>query len=157
MTKEAKTSNFGLGMLLFATVAMLGCSTPYLNYQIQADETLNADTAGFSYSVIVRIYQLSDTDTFLTADYNDLFHAGPELFGGALLAQHELTIEPGQAYRVSFLKQDVTRYTGVVAFFRDREENHWRALRKVNNGPIPASTALRLNIVNNQVKLDYAL
>lgn len=136
-------------------LTLLGCSTPHLDYTINASQALNTDSNGNSYAVVVRVYQLRTPDEFLDAEFSDLWQGEHASLGDTLLADHEFVIEPGSHQSTRLRKEEDTRYTGVMAIFRDAEASTWRTVRKVNDGPIPASTRLSLNLQGNTIELTY--
>ncbi|MCH8532179.1 MAG: type VI secretion system lipoprotein TssJ [Saccharospirillum sp.] len=153
MKREAYLLRVSLIGLMVALIS--ACSTPHLNYTIHTDGSLNPDSTGNNYAVLVRVYQLTVPDSFNTASFDDLWRHSDTVLSGTLLAQHEITLEPGESRTWSLRKENDARYTGVVAFFRDSESAHWKQVRKVNNGPIPASTELHLHLIQNQLELSY--
>jgi len=143
-----------IGLTLLCTMLLCACATPQLNFRVQASDTLNADENGNTYAVLLRVYQLSDTDLFEQAAYEDLWKADTQVLASSLVSVHEFTIEPSLSKTIEVEKEEGARYAGIVAFFRSHEGN-WKAYRKINHGLIPASTRMALTVSGSDIDLQY--
>ncbi|RUO33737.1 type VI secretion system lipoprotein TssJ [Aliidiomarina soli] len=145
---------FGFFPILLFAFFLSGCATPSIVLDIRADETLNPDLHGQSYSVMVRMYQLKTAEEFQQADYQLLLEQGSSVLGTSLLKQEEFIVEPGEHQRLEFLREDGAQYHGVVAFFRRVDGEHWRASGKLKNGLLrPMTTHSELKLKNTQIDL----
>ncbi|WJF91475.1 type VI secretion system lipoprotein TssJ [Paraburkholderia bonniea] len=84
---------------------------------------LNASDAGQSLSTVVRLYQLKTPDTFELLSYTQLQQHDLNLLKDDLLATHDVVLQPdAQASITEPMKPDA-QYVGVVAFFRNTDDN----------------------------------
>lgn len=96
--------------------------------RIHAGEQLNTGTNGRSLSVVVRIYRLKDSATFLRAPY-DAFRtpaAEQEAFGTDLAEVREVVLTPGQKSETVETMARSAPILGVVALFRAPAQGRWR-------------------------------
>jgi len=137
------------------TLLCFGCATPTLNVDVSASETLNQDTTGASYSVLVRFYQLSDPSLFEKASVSSLFRQDDEILSATLVGKKELMVAPNTKTLLEFPKDPASKYIGVAAFYRDTKSNQQIAVKKVNYGKLKFSTKLQLELVDNNIFLAY--
>ncbi|EAR09299.1 type VI secretion system lipoprotein TssJ [Reinekea blandensis] len=144
------------GLLLVLSISFLqGCASPSLNVTVAASDTLNTDTTGASYAVLVRFYQLSDPAVFEKADVAALLRSDDEILSATLLEKRELMVSPGLESSFELPKVDSTKYLGVVAFFRNADQGDQLVYKKVNAGKLPFSTQLALQIQDKTISLTY--
>src|SRR5690554_4909282 len=122
---------FKRSFVLLVLLLMQGCSTPAVILDISSDKTLNQDTLGQDYSVLVRLYQLTVPDYFEAADYHALLLGDASALGGSLLAVEEFIIEPDRDYVFQFQREEGAEYKAVAAFYRQVEGDSWRRLRQL--------------------------
>ena len=142
-------------VLLSISIFLVGCATPSLKIELGASENLNSDSAGESYAVLVRFYQLSDPVLFEKASVSSLLRDDVSLLSATLVKKQELMVSPGMVSRLEIPKQNSSEYIGVVAFYRDVASDNQKVLRKVNSGRVPFSTRLSLDLQANVVTLNY--
>ena len=117
---------------LVSLFALIGCASGPKNVEIKAtaDALINRDASGRSLSVVVQVYQLKDAGEFskLTSDVLASGRPVSELLGKDLLEMTEVTLVPGGAYaRADKVHQDAI-HVGIVAFFRQPDQQYWRML-----------------------------
>lgn len=144
---------FSTVFLLF-TVLLTGCATPTLNFQMSSAQTLNTDTWGDSYSVTMRVYQLSDTSRFEEASYEALWKSDEATLGATLVSTREFIVEPNRKEVFALERSAGAKFVAVAAFFRSHESDNWRAVRKINHD-LPADTNLTLLLNDKSVALGY--
>ncbi|TCS41288.1 type VI secretion system lipoprotein TssJ [Reinekea marinisedimentorum] len=143
------------GSSLCVLLFLLGCSSPSLKVQLEAQSQLNQDVQGDSYSVLVRFYQLTDPAIFEKASKSSLFNEDESLLGVTLVGKEELMVSPGLATELNMPKVDETRYLGVVAFYRDASSKNQMAVAKVKSGKLAKTTKLDLLLNKNELFLTY--
>lgn len=144
-----------ISLFLPVFLLMSGCSAPSLKVQLVAEEALNQDVQGDSYSVLVRFYQLTDPAIFENASVSSLFHEDESLLGLTLVGKEELMVSPGLVTQLEMPKIEETKYMGVVAFYRDSSSKNQLAVKKVKSGKLARTTKLDLLMSNNEIFLSY--
>lgn len=118
-----------------------------LKVSIQAASNINKDSRGAAQPVRVKVYQLTDRESFLNANLNALVKEDFLALGDSLIRQTELTVRPGQALNVALDQNIAGRYIGVIALFSQPRGEGWRAVK-----PLSAN-GLQVTIDNNQIYL----
>lgn len=144
-------ANLRWGTIVCAAAALLaqGCSSPKpapvvppqtLEISVQADPALNPDPRGRPSPVVLRIYELKASQSFLAADFFSLFEKDQATLGADVAAREELQLRPGDTVRLPGreLKADV-RAIGVFVAYRDLERSRWRAVRELPPPPAPTT------------------
>lgn len=96
--------------------------------EIQADQHLNTDAYQRSFSVVVRIYQLQQSNAFQQAFY-DVFldtQKAQEAFGYDVVSTKEITLVPGKNYSHTENIDTRTGYIGVVVLYRTPAAERWK-------------------------------
>ncbi|MFY0666092.1 MAG: type VI secretion system lipoprotein TssJ [Natronospirillum sp.] len=141
-------------LVLCLAIILSGCSTPAIVLDIRADQMLNQDQQGYNYSVLVRLYQLKSLEQFGKADYQLLLERNPAALGDSLVSYEEFIVEPGEAYRLEFLREDGAEYQGLVAFFRSVEGEQWRLTGYLQNGLLsPMTTEFDVRLKDSGIYL----
>jgi len=115
-----------------------GCATtqqPELPVPVEismaASESLNPTETGRASPVLLRIFELSASTFFQSADFFTLLGELGEAQHAEVVEIHEFTLMPGEI-RVLRRRTDLaTRFLGVAAGYRDLESSAWRALAVV--------------------------
>lgn len=109
-----------------------GCSSGPRTYGIKGDgdPVLNRDINGKSLSVVVRLYQLRDSQEFSKLTFDSLADGRPEaeLLGPALIDKTDVVIVPGGTYANTEKLHEDAKFLGIVAFFRRPDQFYWRQL-----------------------------
>ncbi len=94
-----------------------------MNIDLASRAALNTDGAGASLSTVVRLYQLKSPQLFEQLGYTQLQENDLALLKADLLGTTDVVLRPGTAASVSEPMRKDTEYVGVVAFFRDTEND----------------------------------
>jgi len=115
-----------------------GCATtpqPELPVPVEismaASESLNPTEAGRASPVLLRIFELSASTFFQSADFFTLLGELGEAQHAEVIEIHEFTLMPGEIRVLRRLTEPNTRFLGVAAGYRDLEGSAWRALAVV--------------------------
>lgn len=144
-----------IGASLLLCLGLTGCATPSLNISLAADEHLNPDRQGNSYSVLVRFYQLNDPSIFENSNTGTLLRQDESVLGATLVEKKELMVTPGLVSEISIPKLPASKYLGVAAFFRSGNNELQLAYKKVNAGKLKFSTQLQLQLEGDELQLAY--
>jgi type VI secretion system protein VasD len=96
--------------------------------RLHAGDVLNVNNELRSLSVVLRIYKLKRSDSFLAAPYSSFGSTAAEAaaFGGDLVDAREIVLTPGQRHDVVETLPPEAAYLGVVALFRAPADSRWR-------------------------------
>lgn len=117
-----------------SVIALAGCSTPGVDFNISSTANLNMEQSGRPLPVVVRLYQLSDSKNFENASFSDMWKNDIATLGDSALTRQEVIVAPGSTKTVELPKNDLTKYIGVVALFHHPERDKWRAMVPISNG-----------------------
>lgn len=106
----------------------------------------NPDAAGRASPLVVRIYELTDAETFKAADFFPLWSQEAPTLAAALVKRHEIVVAPGATSTRALTLDPKVQAIGVAAAFRDIRNANWRTVVPVAP-PAPAGTGLKLEIV----------
>jgi type VI secretion system protein VasD len=123
-----------LGLLLSgcSTVARKELPVP-IQFSLSATPTANPSVSGRPSPVVVSIYELRNSATFLAADFFSLFKDDRNVLGEDRVSRQEYVLQPGETRLVRRRSDLSTRFIGVVVGYRDIESSVWRSVV-----PIPA-------------------
>ena len=119
-------------LLALTLPALLACVTPppppptRVQLTIEASPDANPDGAGRPSPVVVRVYELSTSNSFETGDFFQLFEQPEATLGADLRGTADIVVPPGGRQSLSREVSDDTRYIGVLANFRDIDQARWR-------------------------------
>lgn len=123
-----------------ATLTLQGCSSVArkelpvpIQFSLHATPNANPSVSGRPSPVVVSIYELRNSASFLAADFFSLFKDDRNVLGEDRVSRQEYILQPGETRLVRRRSDLSTRFIGVVAGFRDIESSVWRSVV-----PIPA-------------------
>lgn len=90
-----------------------------LNVDLTAREALNADDAGKSTSVAVRVYQIKDRKLLDGASYDDLLKNDRTVLAQDLQDNMAAVVNPGASASLSQPMKADAKYVAIVAFYRN--------------------------------------
>ncbi|ADZ92889.1 type VI secretion system lipoprotein TssJ [Marinomonas mediterranea] len=131
---------------------LFGCSTTRLSLDVNASSRLNPDAFGNVYSVIVRVYQLSDARLFEEASYDELWKSSESALQDSVLSVEEYTISPDYHGELVFERLEAAKHVGVMAFFRSRE-GVWKVYDKIQSGLLSKTAKLEVNIAGYDIEM----
>ncbi|WP_157793087.1 type VI secretion system lipoprotein TssJ [Bordetella genomosp. 8] len=99
-----------------------------IHLRLTAAPDLNPDRDGRPSPVIVRIYELAQSDDFCQADFFDLYDNDKRILGKNLLSRSVLAVRPGQRLVLRPSLVPGTRYLAVFVAYRDIYRARWRAV-----------------------------
>jgi len=102
-----------------------------LDAEIIASNDINVDDEGKASPVSFIIYQLSDNESFIAADYNSLVLEPQSPFSEAIISKKQYQIQPGKRAVVTLDVSPETRYLAVAGSFREAKtsrEKNWASI-----------------------------
>lgn len=96
--------------------------------RLYAGDNLNAGTEKKALALVVRIYQLKDTQRFEQAPFEAFLDEAreKEALGSDLIEVNEILMTPGQRHEVQQKLPGSASHLGVVALFRSPAASRWR-------------------------------
>ena len=108
------------------------CAGPEpLRVTLQASLGLNPGERGEPLAVVVRLYQLKGTGKLQEAGFDDLLDRDKEALGGELVAENEVTINPGEKLEPPVIRSPEALYVAAVALFRRPAGTTWRTAKRL--------------------------
>jgi type VI secretion system protein VasD len=144
------------------------CTAPEpFRINVRASARLNPGEKGEALATVVRLYQLKGIAKLSGASFDDLLDHDKDTFGDDLLAQQELTINPGDQATPPAVRNPDANYLVVVALFRQPVGTNWRAVKKLpppdpdychaatrdNKGQLPPDNTARFFLDENRIEL----
>jgi type VI secretion system protein VasD len=127
-------------LLLSLVIALAGCfggkaaKVAQLRAGIAAAADVNPDPGGRPSPIVVRIYQLTSSNAFETADFFAIYDNEVATLGQTLVRRHdEFELQPASKRGYDSEIDASTRYVGVIAAFRDLDNARWRSLVRLGD------------------------
>jgi type VI secretion system protein VasD len=143
--------------LLLAAPAVLlveGCGGPpppaVVDLTIRANPDINPNPAGTPVSVAVRLFSLSASGRFSSADVFSLMQREAAVLGTESMGSEEVVVRPGETRKVNLSPKPGTRFIGVAVLFRAIDSAQWRAIAPIAESGL---TRLQLTLSGNQATL----
>ena len=134
-----------LGCMLF--LSMSGCSwfselpleplDPHLTLSLQVSLDTNRNLYGRPSPVVVRVFQLANSQAFLRATLTQLSTSPEQILRSDFLGQEVFLLRPGEPYRYHFIPEPRMRDIGVIVEYRSIDEARWRVVSRVDQGKTP--------------------
>ncbi len=98
-----------------------------INLTISSSDNLNPDIEKRASPIVIRIYQLTQIDTFNNSDFFALYENDKSLLAKDLTFREEFEIKPGQSNTKPFVIHSTGKYIAVLAAFRDLDKAQWKS------------------------------
>lgn len=95
---------------------------------VLASPALNPDGDGRPSPVMVRLYELADTDGFQQAGFFDLSDHDKEVLGANALARMVVAVRPGERLALCHALEPGSRHLAVMVAYRDIYRARWRGV-----------------------------
>ncbi len=126
-------------MLLLLT----GCSsepvstTPTLplKIELQARSDINPNKTGQANPVRVSIYQLMQTDDFISSDYFSLHDSSDPDLNAQMSKSYDLIMLPGEKKEVTLKLKEDTAAIGIITNYREISESQWKLVQDIPERP----------------------
>lgn len=140
--------------LLIGLIVMLaGCGAAPLHVKINSASQLNPDEQNHSLPVQVVIYQLRDPQVFEQATFEELWQNDAALLGSSMMSRQVIDIAPHTQNKITIDREKEAAYIGVIAIFRNPENGHWRAIKKIGKKVPLVRQTITVNIKQYRVSL----
>ena len=99
-----------------------------IQLDIDSQPLINPDVTGKASPVLLRIYELRESNNFLGADFFALFDKEQATLAADLVRKQELWLKPGEHKTLQLQPATDTRHLGFFAAFRKLDDAQWRSL-----------------------------
>jgi len=104
-----------------------------MNLEVSSTANLNMSEENEPLPVVVRIYQLSQAESFRAASFKELWNNDLQTLGNSLLVKEEVVIDPAQTRKIKIARHERVKHVGVAAIFRQAEKDKWKSLTEVSD------------------------
>lgn len=147
----------GRRFLLAAPAVMLveGCAggpppPAVVDLTIRANPDINPNPAGTPVSVAVKLFSLTASGRFSSADVYSLMQREAAVLGTESTGSEEVVVRPGETRKVTLSPKPGTRFLGVAVLFRAIDSAQWRAIAPIAESGL---TRLSLTLSGNRATL----
>lgn len=137
-----------ISSLFFLCVGCFSKST--LMLKVHSDPVINPTSVGESLPVIVKIYQLSEDNAFLQAQFQELWKTDQQVLSHSLIAKKEVQIYPNSNTSIEFKQVEHARYLAVVATFLD-SQGQFRDIVPLHQGMPGLNRTLFVDVSGNRI------
>lgn len=154
--RRARRAGMAARAALMLAALLAGCSAgtaPSASVQVVLDvaDDVNPDASGRPSPIVVRVYQLADTEAFDRATFFDLYDRDRQVLGASLLARSEITLLPDTEKVVGQPLDPKTRVVAIVAAYRDIDHAQWRREFRVSG---PGSHGIAVDLERSSIRPD---
>ena len=123
-----------------------------IQLDIDSQPVINPDVSGKASPVLLRIYELRESNNFMGADFFALFDKEQATLAADLVRKQELWLKPGEHKTLQLQPANDTRQLGFFAAFRKLDDAQWRAL----SSPLTANqlNTLTLKVNGNALTME---
>ena len=163
MTKRIATLIFIFALCSFLSACASKKKDPSnfsLDTEIIASNDINLDNEGSASPVSFIIYQLSDNESFIAADYNSLVLEPQSPFSDAIVSKKQYQIQPGKRAVVTIDVSPETRYIGVAGAFREAKTSrnkNWASIIDLPKKIAKKKSKLQSKIFLSGNKIDVVI
>ena len=129
---------FKLFISIIIVFTFSACSTtakvwpPFDKLEITADEGMNPDGKGVPSPMQLKVYELSERETFDNLNFDRAFNQAKSLLSDTLLTEKSLTLQPNVTLKHKIDLNKETQFIAVVAGFIDIDNAQWKHVYAVN-------------------------
>jgi len=122
---------------------------------ISTSENLNPDIEKRASPIVIRVYQLTQIDTFNNSDFFALYEDDKSILAKDLKLREELEIKPNQSHIRPLDVDSASKYIAVLAAFRDLDKAQWKSFIEIDPlNPPPLKIELEEFKVSISTNLD---
>lgn len=151
-------SIFKLIVSLSTILLFSGCGTSggnIVDLTISTSKNLNPDIEKRASPIVIKIYQLTQIDTFNNSDFFTLYEDDKSILAKDLKFRKELEIKPDQSYVIPLDIDSASKYIAVLAAFRNLDKAQWKSFLEIDPlNPQPLIIELKEFKVNISTSLD---
>jgi len=126
-------SSLGIIILLSSCGTSGGPPEPItIDLTISASKNLNPDIEKRASPIVIRIYQLTQIDTFNNSDFFALYENDKSILAKDLSFREEFEIKPSQSNSKPFAIHSTGKYIAVLAAFRDLDKAQWKSFLEID-------------------------
>lgn len=133
------SSIFKVILSLSVIFVLSGCGTSggppepiTIDLTISTSKNLNPDIEKRASPIVIRIYQLTQIDTFNNSDFFALYEDDKSILAKDLTFREEFEIKPSQSKSIPFAIHSTGKYIAVLAAFRDLDKAQWKSFLEID-------------------------
>lgn len=101
---------------------------------LTASPEVNPDRNDRPSPVLVRVYELSSTGAFETADFFAVLEQDQAVIGSEMVNRWEFQLDPGETTTLDASFQAASGFIGIFAAYRQIDQAQWRAVAPIRSG-----------------------
>lgn len=124
---------------IYIFLILSGCGTSggapepiEIELAISSTKNLNPDIDDRASPIVIRVYQLTQIDTFNNSDFFALYENDKTLLVNDLTFREEFEIKPDQSITKPFQVFPSGKHIAVLAAFRDLDKAQWKAILEID-------------------------
>jgi type VI secretion system protein VasD len=140
-------------LLSLILLTFTACTTPPVEMNFISMPNINPDHKHRSLPVVIRVYELTQKEPFLSATFHQLWHEDKSMLGNTYINRQEWIINPNSNITVHFQAQPQASYIGIIALFRNPDQKHWRVIKAIPGHIAAVLNHMSIQLVNNTIKI----
>ena len=137
--------------ILLLSATLFSCVSTKVKLDVSATDNLNLNQFDEALPVVLRVYQLSDIQSFKSATFEQLWKSDKSVLANSLITVEERIVNPAEKLNITFEQADGAKYVAAFALFRDRADDNWRVYHELDSGTVQLSTSLDIRLTSNAV------
>lgn len=118
-------------LVLLLSILLVACSSPAIHVQFTSSSFINPDFKNRALPVLIRIYQLSQSDAFNEGTFHQLWRNDEQILGSTLIKRQELMVNPNSTTTIKLIPDKNAHYIGVIALYRNPKHSQWRLIKEM--------------------------
>ncbi len=131
----------------------IACSTAPISLHARSAAKLNLDQQQKSLPVLVRIYELSDMQNFMRANFYELWQKPKEILADSLVFTKTFVVSPKSSRKLTIPRIKTAKYVGVIAIFRHPNTQHYKITKSLSKYFTFLSEHISIYLQNNTIVL----
>lgn len=139
-------------LLLIMLLAISACATPPVAVNFISTPHLNPDLKHRSLPVVIRVYELTQKELFVSATFRQLWHEDKATLGNTFINRQEWIINPNSHISVEINKAQNANYLGIIALFRNPDHKYWRLIQKIPDHVVAVFNQVTVKLSHNMIQ-----
>ena len=138
-------------MLLLIILNLSACTIHPINVEMHGSSILNPDEHYRSLPVMVHIYQLTENNQLINANFYDLWKRPKSVLGKTLLKQQTIIINPHEEKILKIKRKKKAKIIAAIAIFRKPISKNWMAYKKLPAAIPYVPTKITFGLTDNRI------
>ena len=127
------------------------CANPTITMQLTATSQINPDIRNRALPVLIRVYQLSQADSFNNATFRQLWLNDDQILGATLIKRQEIIVNPGNATTLQIVPENNAHFIGIIALYRNPKHSQWRLIHIMPGKIAAVMSAIHITISDKMI------